>query len=54
MSLTGKKCEDQEPWTAHYDSGAALSVLSKRVPVARQEEGVRGLSPRPVADGRRR
>ena len=39
---------------ALYDSGAALSVLSKLVPVARLEGGVRGLSPRPVADGRRR
>ena len=33
--------------TAHYDSGAALSVLSMRAPVARLEEGVRGLSPVP-------
>ena len=49
VSLTGKTCEDQQPWMAHYHSGAALSVLSKRVPVARLEEGVRGLSPRPVA-----
>ena len=53
-SLTGKTCEDQEPWTAHCDSDAALSVLSKRVSVARLEEGVRGLSERPVADGWRR
>ena len=44
-SLTGKTCEDQEPWKGHYDSVAALSVLSKRVPVVRLEEGVRGLSP---------
>ena len=30
---------------ALYDSGAALSVMSKRVPVARLKGGVRGLSP---------
>ena len=33
------------PWVAHRDSGAALSVLSERVPAARLKGGVRGLSP---------
>ena len=48
VSLTGKTLEDQEPWTAHYDSGAALSVLSKRVLLARLEEGVRVVAPKEV------
>ena len=46
-SLTGKTFENQEPWMALRDSGAALSVLSERVPVARLKGGVRGLSPIP-------
>ena len=43
-SLTRNTCEDREPRVAHCDSGAALSVLSTRVPVARLKGGVRGLS----------
>ena len=34
------------------DSGAALSVLSDRVPVARLKGGVRGLSPVPSLTAR--
>ena len=52
MSLTGKTCEDQEPWMALRDSGAALSVLPERDPVARLKGGVRGLSPVPSLTAR--